>query len=130
MGERDDNNIKWYLDHPSGESKICLIYGPGNSSNEWKIFGDFGANYAKENPTKDHENYPIPRDKFNRQKENNVIVNNTMDGTLLHKTQKVSAVKEAPEFLESDYDENKIYQVENMILEETKEKLERHKRAF
>ena len=31
---------------------------------------------------------------------------------------------QAPEFLESDYNENYLYQVENMILGETKEKLE------
>ena len=47
-----------------------------------------------------------------------------MDEILLHETQKVNSVKEAPEFLESDYDENELYQVENMSLEETKEKLE------
>ena len=46
------------------------------------------------------------------------------------KHKKVSAAKEAPEFLESGYDENELYQVENMILEETKEKLEWRKRAF
>ena len=47
-----------------------------------------------------------------------------MDEILLHETQIVSAAKEAPDFLESDYDENKLYQVENMILEETQETLE------
>ena len=37
---------------------------------------------------------------------------------------KVSAVNhEAPEFLESDYNDNNLYQVENMSLSETKEKL-------
>ena len=39
---------------------------------------------------------------------------------LLHETKKVSAVRKAPEFLDSDYDENGLYQVENFILEETK----------
>ena len=43
-----------------------------------------------------------------------------MDEILIHETKKVSAVKEAPEFLESGYDEKKIYQVENMSLEKTK----------
>ena len=39
-------------------------------------------------------------------------------------------MKEAPEFLEYDYDKNELYQVENMILEENKEKIERHKVVF
>ena len=47
-----------------------------------------------------------------------------MDEILLHETQKVSAAKEAPEFLESNYDENKLYQFGNISIEDTKEKLE------
>ena len=46
-----------------------------------------------------------------------------MDEILLHETQKVSAAKEAPSFLEYDYDDSKIYQVGNMNLEETNIKL-------
>ena len=46
-----------------------------------------------------------------------------MDGILLHETQKVSAVKEAPACFKCDYDENELYQLENMSLEDTKEKL-------
>ena len=42
------------------------------------------------------------------------------DEILLHETQKLSAAREAPEVLDSDYDENKLYQVERMSLEETK----------
>ena len=51
------------------------------------------------------------------------IVNNAVDEILL--TQKVSATNhEAPEFLDSDYNTNNLYGVENMSLEETKEKLD------
>ena len=46
-----------------------------------------------------------------------------MNEILLHETKKVSAEREAPEFLDSDYDEKNLYQVENMSLEETKENL-------
>ena len=42
-----------------------------------------------------------------------------MDEILLNKRQKISDEMEASELLDSDYDENEIYQVENM----TKEKL-------
>ena len=46
-------------------------------------------------------------------------------------SQKVSAVNnEALEFLESDYNENNLYQVENMSLDETEEKIEWHKRVL
>ena len=37
---------------------------------------------------------------------------------------------EALEFLESDYDENDLYQVENMSLDDTKEKIEWSKRVL
>ena len=53
-----------------------------------------------------------------------------MDEILLHEIQKLSVAKEAPELLEYDYDENELYQVENMSLEETKEKIEWLKYAF
>ena len=38
-----------YLDHPMGESKICLIHGPGHSSDECKVLGAFGSKYVKSN---------------------------------------------------------------------------------
>ena len=62
--------------------------------------------------------------------ENNAIINNVVDEILLNETQKVSAEREAPEFLDSGFDDNGLYQVGKMILEETKDKLEWHKRAF
>ena len=40
-------------------------------------------------------------------------------------SKKLSAVNhKSPEFLESDYDKNDMYQVENMSLDQTKEKIE------
>ena len=47
---------------------------------------------------------------------------------ILNETQKVSSTREA--FLDSDCGEKNKYKVENMSLEETKEKLECHKRAL
>ena len=43
-----------------------------------------------------------------------------MDEIILNETQKVSAARVAPEFLESDCDENDRYQVDKMSLEDTK----------
>ena len=52
-----------------------------------------------------------------------------MDEILL--TQEVIATNhEAPEFMDSDYDANDLYEVEKTSLEETKEKLDWHKRAL
>ena len=121
MGERYDRHIKRYVDRPPGKSKTCLIHVPGNSSDECKFLGDFCAKYAKGNHTKDHGDNPVPRNKFIRQKGNNSIVNNAVDEVILHETKKVSVVEEAPEFLEYYYDENELYQVENISLEDTKE---------
>ena len=47
-----------------------------------------------------------------------------------HENQKVSDVKESPENIESDFDENKIYQIENISIEDTKMKIEWRKCAF
>ena len=69
MGESSDNNIKQYVDCPLGESKTCLIHGPGNYSDECKVLGDFGAKYPKGKPTKYHGNIHLPRKEFKRQQE-------------------------------------------------------------
>ena len=62
----------------------------------------------------------MSRKKFNRQKENNAIFNGAVYEILLHENQKVSATKEAPGNVEYDFDDNKLYQIENMSLEDTK----------
>ena len=41
--------------------------------------GDFGSKYVKSRPTKYHGKYPVPRNKINRQQENNYIVNSAVD---------------------------------------------------
>ena len=46
-------------------------------------------------------------------------------------TQKLSATNyEAPEFLDPDYDTNNLYQVDKIILEDTKENLDWRRCAF
>ena len=122
MSESTGNIRKRYVDHPSGESKTCLIHGPKHSSNGCKVLGYFGSKYVKGNPTNEIGNHTIPIKKFNRHQENNSIVNSMVDEILLHE-KKVSAAKEAPEFLESDYDDNKLYQVDNTAFVETRETL-------
>ena len=53
-----------------------------------------------------------------------------MNEILLRENEKVSAVKESPANIESDFDKNELYHIENMSLEDTKEKLEWHKCTF
>ena len=48
---------------------------------------------------------------FNRQQGNNDIINNVVDEILPNETKKVSAAREARNFLYSDYDYNNLYQV-------------------
>ena len=74
--------------------------------------------------------HPVPRSKFNRNQENSYIVNSMFDEILLHENQKLSAAKKASENIESNLDENKLYQIDNMILDDIKEKLELCKRMF
>ena len=53
-----------------------------------------------------------------------------VDEILLNETQKVSAAREAPGFVDYDHVENYLYQVKSMSLEYTKEKLECRKCEF
>ena len=69
---------------------------PGYCFDECEVLGDFGTNYAKGKPTKDHSNNPITKKKFNGQKKKNSIIKNDVDKILLNETKKVSAVREAP----------------------------------
>ena len=68
-----------------------------HSSDECKVLGDFGSKYVKSRPTKDRLHDPVPRNKFNIQKQNNDIVNSAMYEIMLRGNQKLGAAKEAPE---------------------------------
>ena len=61
MGEIYGNIRKWYVDCPSGETKIFLIHGTGHFSDEYNVLGNFGDKYDKVKPTKDHGNHLIPK---------------------------------------------------------------------
>ena len=84
MGESAGNHRKRYVDLPLGESKICLINSPRHYYDECKVPGDLRAKYAKSKPTKDRGNHPVPREKNNRQQENNATVNNVVNEILLN----------------------------------------------
>ena len=84
VSESAGKRTKRYIFYPEGKYKTtCLIHGPGNSSDKCKVLGDLGSKYVKSRPTKDREHNPIPRNKFNRQKDNNAVVNSEVDEILL-----------------------------------------------
>ena len=116
---------KRYVYLPNNESKTSIIHGLGHSSDECKILGEFENKYTAAQTTKDRGRKPVRRKIFQKKQENHAIINNVVDEILLNETKKVSAVNhEAPYFLENDYDENDLYQMENMILDETKEEID------
>ena len=80
MLERDGKCREIYVDHPKDRSKpTYLIRGPGHSSYECKVLGDFGSNYAKIRPTKDRGHNLSNRNKLNRPQENNDVFNSIVD---------------------------------------------------
>ena len=84
MIENTGKHRKRYVDHLERESKICLMYGSGYSSDECKVLGDLCSKYVKSRPTKDRGHDTVPRNKFNIQQENNSIVNSAVDEILLY----------------------------------------------
>ena len=87
MSESAGKRKKWYIDRWMSKSKSFNIDGPGHSSDGYKVLWDFGFKYAKGKPTKYHVNHTIQRKKFNRQLENNEIINNVLDEILLNEAQ-------------------------------------------
>ena len=80
ISKSDVKHRNIYLDLPKDRPRTtCLIHAPGKFSDECKILGNFGYKYAKSRPTKDRGNDPTIINKFNRQKENNDIVNHEVD---------------------------------------------------
>ena len=94
MSESAGKHINIYLNYPKGKSKhICIINVPRHSSDECKVLGNFGSKYIKSRPTKDHGQTPVPGKKFNRQNNNNGILNSAVDEIILHENNKVSTAK-------------------------------------
>ena len=105
--------------------KTCIVHGIAHSSNYSRVLKQFGTKYAAAQSTKYHWNNPVTRKIFQKKQENHAIINYVMDEILFNEPQKVSYVNhEAPEFLDNYKNENDLYQVKNMILDETKEKID------
>ena len=82
---------------------------------------DFGSNYYKIRHTKDCGNEPVANNKFSRQQENSAIVQHAFDEIILQEKNKLSAEDESQENIDSEIDDNDLYDIDNMILDEKKE---------
>ena len=118
MSESAGKWKKVHVNHTKDSYKPTrIIHGPGYSSYECKVWGDFGSKYAKNRPTKDRGQ---DQRKFNSQQDNNSIVNSLFDEILLQENQKVSTENWTKENIESDSDENELYQINSMSLDDKK----------
>ena len=82
------------------------------------VLGKFGTKYDAVKPMKYLGNNPVPRKGFKKKQEKHTNTDHVVDEFHMVESKKVSEVNhEAPKFLESDYDEKDLYQVENMSLD-------------
>ena len=72
-------------------------------------------------PTKDRRQKPAKARKFNKNLENNDIVNHAADDIILQEKIKLSAEDDAHENADSEINEYNIYEIDNMSLDENKE---------
>ena len=73
----------WCVDHPKDRSKInCLVHCPVYSSDECKVFVDFGSKYSKSGPSKERWQDPVA-EKNTIQQEKNAIVQHSVDEIIL-----------------------------------------------
>ena len=89
-----------------------------------RVLGDFGYKCPTIRPTKDRGHDPININKFNRQKQNNAIVESAVDKILLQEKNKVIAKEKSYENIGSDFYENELYHIYNIIPDDKKERLE------
>ena len=119
MGESDDKHRKRYVDHLNNRSKLtCLIHGTVNQPDKCKVLGYFSFKYPKTWHTKGYGQEPTKTRKFNRKKQNNDIVQHAVDEIILHDNMKLSVEQEAHDNIDSEVDENNLYKIDNMSIDE------------
>ena len=70
MSESLVNIRKRHIHYPKDRSKLTrIIHGPGHSSYECKVLGDFGSKYYKSSPTKDHGHEPTTKKKIQKERD-------------------------------------------------------------
>ena len=118
MSESAGKRSKRYEYHLNDRSKItCIIYGPGHSSDEYKVLGDFGSNYAKIRPNKDHRHDPATNKNFGRHQDNNDIVQHAVNEIILQK-KKITVKDETHKNIDDEVYEDNLYSLDKMSLDE------------
>ena len=84
--------------------------------------GDFGSKYSKSTPTKDLGYEPTTKKKIGRQKENYSNFQHAVYEIILWENKKLSAEAESYYNIDSEINENDIYYIDNMSLDEKKRK--------
>ena len=117
MVESAVKHRKRYVYHPKGRLKLtCLINVPGNSSDGFKVIGDFGTNYAKERPTKDLRQEPETNKMVGRKQENNTAIQHAVYEIMLQEYEKLSVKDETHENIDNEVDEDELYGILKLFL--------------
>ena len=112
---------KRYAYHQEDKSKLTfLIHGPENSSHECKVLGYFGSRYYKSRPNKVRRKETATKKEFIRHQENNAIFKHAVDDITLHENKILSLEYEAHENIDSEVNENYLYEIYDMSLDENK----------
>ena len=131
MSESTGNHVKMYVDHPKDRSKLtCIIHIPGHSSDEFKVFGAFGFKYSKIRLPQEQGQLTKKMNKSNINQDNNAMVQHAVDQIILKKNNKYIPEDEAHYNINYKFDEDNLYDIENMSLDEKKEEEERRTHEF
>ena len=92
---KDDSAVKsrkLYVDLSKSSSKNCMIHGPVNSSDKYKVLWNFGTKYAAAQTTKDLGSNPMPQKGFQKKQENRTIIDSMVDELHMVESKTVSDV--------------------------------------
>ena len=78
---------KWkqtYIDHQIDQLKLtCIIHGPGNSPDEFKVLNNVSSKYTKVRPSKEHRHKPAFKKIFGKEQDKNYMVQHAVDEIIL-----------------------------------------------
>ena len=92
--------------------------------------GKFGSKYSKTRHTKNYGKDPTTKKRIVRHQEKNSIVQHEVDDIILQKRNNLSAEAEAHNNIESKIVESNLYEIDNISINEKKEKTEWCKYTF
>ena len=88
MGRHAGKRTQRYLDSPRDRSQLtCLLYGPGNLSDKFKVLNCFGNKYNKGGPFKEYNEQPAAKTNCGKKQELNYIFQHAVDDIILQETE-------------------------------------------